>query len=117
MPGKCVRGMVVEINLDPTVGHEIRKCRPCVVIQNDIGNANSHLTVVAAIEGAEHRSKLYPVNVLVKKGEGGLTKDSVVLCEQIRTVDETRFGRALGKLTDATMEKVNEALKISLALQ
>src|SRR5258708_11477581 len=98
MPGKCVRGMVVVVNLDPTVGHEIRKLRPCVVIQNDIGNANSHLTIVAAIEGAEHFPRLYPVNVLVKKGDGGLVKDSVVLCEQIRTVDERRFGKSYGKL-------------------
>lgn len=116
MPGKCVRGMVVVVNLDPTVGHEIRKSRPCVVVQNDIGNANSHLTIVAAIEGAEHRSKLYPVNVRVNKGEGGLIKDSVVLCEQIRTVDESRFSQVLGKLSDKTMREVDQALRISLAL-
>jgi mRNA interferase MazF len=54
MPGKCVRGNVVLVNLDPTVGHEIQKTRPCVVIQNDIGNAHSPLVIVAAIEGAEN---------------------------------------------------------------
>jgi mRNA interferase MazF len=117
MPGKCVRGMVVEINFDATPGRDTPKSRPCVVIQNDVGNANSHLTIVAPIDWAEHRPKLYPVNVLVKKGEGGLTKDRVVLCEQIRTVDEIRLGKALGKLSDATMEKVNQALRMSLALQ
>ena len=116
MPGKCARGAVIKINLDPVVGHEIRKARPCVVIQNDVGNAHSHLTIVAAIEGAEHVPKLYPVNVLVRKGEGGLTKDSVVLCNQIRTVDESRFVEFFGKLSDPTMTAVDRALRISLAL-
>lgn len=116
MPGKCVRGMVIVVNLDPTVGHEIRKARPCVVIQNDIGNANSHLTIVAPIEGAENRTKLYPVNVRLSKGEGGLAKESVVLCEQIRTVDERRFAEVWGKLSEESMRKIDEALRVSLAL-
>ena len=116
MPGRCVRGMVIEINLDPTVGHEIRKSRPCLVIQNDVGNAHSPLTIVAAIEGAEHIRRPFPVNVLVKKGDGGLIKDSVILCNQIRTVDERRLGRVYGKLNEATLRKVDQALRISLAL-
>ena len=116
MPGKCVRGTVLEINLDPTIGHEIKKSRPCVVIQNDTGNRYSPLTIVAAIEGAEHVKKLYPVNVYVPKGDGGLLKDSVVLCNQIRTVDELRFGRVYGTLSGSTMAEVDRALRISLAL-
>jgi mRNA interferase MazF len=56
------------------------------------------------------------VCVLVKKGEGGLTKDSAVLCNQIRTVDESRIGKVLGTLSDSTMKAVDEALRISLAL-
>lgn len=117
MPGKCVRGMVVVVSLDPTAGQEIRKSRQFVVIQNDIGNANSHLTIVAAIEGAERGRKPYPLHVPISQGEGGLTKDSVVLCEQIRTVDETRFSQVLGKLSDKTMGEVDYALRISLALE
>lgn len=116
MPGKCVRGAVIEIILDPTVGHEIKKSRPCVVIQNDIGNANSHLTIVAAITDAEHVSKLYPVNVFVSKGEGGLIKDSVVLCNQIRILDEVRFGKVYGQLSQDRMGEVDQALRISLSL-
>jgi mRNA interferase MazF len=108
--------MVIKVDLNPTVGHEIRKARPCVVIQNDIGNANSHLTIVAPIEGAENRPKLYPVNVLVKSGEGGLAKDSVVLCEQVRTIDERRFLETWGKFNEETMRKIDESLRISLAL-
>jgi mRNA interferase MazF len=116
MPGKCVRGAVVEVNLDPVVGHETAKRRPCVVIQNDIGNAASHLTIVAVITGAENVRRLFPVNVAVSQGEGGLTKDSVVLCNQLRTVDELRLGRICGMLSHATMQKVDQALRISLAL-
>jgi mRNA interferase MazF len=59
---------------------------------------------------------MYPVNVLVPKGEAGLQKDSVVLCEQIRTVDESRFGKVHGQLRPATMKKIDAALRISLAL-
>lgn len=116
MPGKCHRGMVLEVALDPVVGHETGKTRPCVVIQNDIGNSASPVTIVAVITGAENVPRLYPVNVKVSKGQGGLTKDSVVLCNQIKTVDERRFGRTYGKLSDETMKKVDQALTISLAL-
>jgi len=116
MPGKCVRGNVVVINLDPTVGHEIRKTRPCVVIQNDVGNAYSPVVIVAAIEGAENVKKPYPVNVLISAGDGGLAKDSIVLCNQIRTVDETRIVRILGKLSSGSMAQVDEALKLSLSI-
>jgi mRNA interferase MazF len=63
-------------------------------VQNDIGNQYSPMTIVVPIEGAEHIRQLYPVNVAVPKGEGGLLKDSVALCNQIRCVDEARFGKA-----------------------
>jgi mRNA interferase MazF len=116
MPGKVSRGSVVEVNLDPTVGHEIRKVRPCVVIQNDIGNQNSPLIIVAALTGAEHIRKPPPIWVFVAKGDGGVVKDSYVLCHQIRTVDETRLGKIYGTLSKVTMDKVDRALRISLSL-
>ncbi len=116
MPGKCVRGTVLDLDLDPAVAHEIKKSRPCVVIQNDIGNKYSPITIVAAITNAENMLKLSPVNVFVPKGDGGLPKDSVVLCNQIHTVDEVRFGKVYGRLSDSTMQKVDAALRISLSL-
>jgi mRNA interferase MazF len=118
MPGKVTRGTVVDVNLDPTVGHEIKKRRRCVVVQNDIGNRYSPLTIVAPIWGAEHfkGAKPYPVMVFVKAGDGGATKDSYVLCNQIRTVDEQRLGVIHGKLSNQTMKAVDAALRISLAL-
>jgi mRNA interferase MazF len=117
MPGKVTRGTVVDVNLDPTVGHEIQKTRRCVVIQNDIGNRYSPLTIVAPIWGAEHlKGKPYPVMVFLKAGDGGTVKDSYVLCNQIRTVDEIRLGSVHGRLKHETMKQVDTALKISLAL-
>jgi len=71
---------------------------------------------VAIITGAENVPKRYPVDVAVPKGEGGLWKDSVVQCNLIRSVDERRFGRILGHLSAATMESIDNALRISLAL-
>jgi mRNA interferase MazF len=116
MPGTCSRGTVLEVNLDPIIGSEANKIRPCVVIQNDIGNRHSPITIVAAITGAENVSRSYPIDVPVSKGEGGLSKDSLVQCNQIRSVDEKRFVRTLGRLSAQTMEKVDRALRISLSL-
>jgi mRNA interferase MazF len=123
VPGKVTRGTVVVINLDPPppgqtpVGHEISKLRPCVVIQNDIGNKNSSVVIVAALGDAERFSRPLPVWVLVKKGEGGTDKACYVLCNQVHSVDEKRFVKILGKLDDKTMEDVDKALKISLGLK
>jgi len=108
--------MVLEVNLDPAIGSEPNKTRPCVVIQNDIGNRYSPVSIVAIITGAENVPKRYPVDVAIPRGEGGLTKDSVVQCNLLRSVDERRFVRPLGQLSTATMEKVDRALRISLSL-
>lgn len=116
MPGTCTRGMVLEVNLDPALGSEPSKIRPCVVIQNDIGNRYSPVSIVATITGAENVPKRYPVDIPIPKGEGGLSKDSVVQCNLIRVVDEVRFIRTLGHLSKATMDRVDRALRISLAL-
>ncbi len=116
MPGKCARGMVLEIELGPKVGDETTKARPCVVVQNDIGNKNSSLTIVAPITKAEGL-RLYPVVVFVAKGNGGLPMDSVVLCNHLHTVVEDRFGKVYGQLDAQTMSRIDAALKISLALE
>ena len=116
MPGRCVRGTVLDINLDRILGHEQSKARPCVVIQNDIGNKNASTTIVAVISGAENIKRPYPVNVPIPVGEGGLQKPSVVLCSQIRTVDEMRFGKIYGQLSASTMKQIDVARRISLQL-
>lgn len=116
MPGTCTRGMVLEVNLDPAIGSEPAKTRPCVVVQNDIGNRYSPVSIVAVITGAENVPRRYPVDVSVPKGEGGLSKDSVVQCNLIRSVDEKRFVRTLGHLSKPTMDKVDKALRVSLSV-
>jgi mRNA interferase MazF len=116
MMGKCFRGMVVEINLDPVVGHEQGRTRPCVVVQNDIGNRFSSTTIVAPLTDAANIKKPGAIHVLVTKGDGGTTKDSYVLCDQIRTVDQRRLRQVYGNLSEPTIERVAAALKVSLAL-
>ena len=66
--------------------------------------------------GAEHVARLYPIHVVIPKGEGGLTKESVVMCNQIRCVDEARIGKTRGHVSPVTMTKVDQALKVSLGL-
>lgn len=109
------RGEVYLVNLDPTVGAEIQKTRPAVVIQNDIANRHSSITIVAALTSKQDE-RLYPTEVLVSAPEGGTSTDSVVLLNQIRSVDKRRLRKRLGALRPATMKDVNRALALSVGL-
>jgi len=110
------RGDIIDIDFDPARGQEIRKTRPAVVVQNDIGNRYSPLVIVLPIRGAEHIKKPYPVIVFVEKGDGGLDKKSVVQCDQIKSLDKSRIVKKRGCFSGNIMEQVDIALKISLAL-
>ncbi len=115
---KCLiplRGEVYMVNFDPTVGSEIKKTRPAVILQNNIGNRPSPTTIVAAIS-AQFDTHLYPTEVFVEQGEGGLDKRCVVLLNQVRTVDKRRLTKKLGTLKPGTMLRVDRALEISLGL-
>ena len=109
------RGDVYLVQLDPTVGAEIRKTRPAVIIQNDVANRASSVTIVAAIS-SQFSEELYPTEVLVRAGEGGLRVASVVLTNQLRTVDRRRLVRRMGSLRPETLLHVDRALMISLGL-
>lgn len=109
------RGEVYVVDFDPVVGSEIAKTRPALVIQNDVGNRVSPITIVAAFS-SQVRQPLYPFEVLVRAPEGGLTLDSSVRLNQIRTVDKSRLRKRLGKVTPTTMGAVDTAIKISLGL-
>ncbi|MGA7159892.1 MAG: type II toxin-antitoxin system PemK/MazF family toxin [Bacteroidota bacterium] len=112
-----LRGDVYEVNLDPVVGKEIGKKRPAVVIQNNTGNEHSALTIIAPISSIKQGFKLYPVMVVMRKGEGGLKEDSFAHCGQIRSLDkELRLVNKLGHLTPSRMAELDVALKISLSL-
>ncbi|NJR22121.1 MAG: type II toxin-antitoxin system PemK/MazF family toxin [Richelia sp. CSU_2_1] len=109
------RGEIYLVSFDPTVGVEIQKTRPALVLQNDIANEHSQITIVAAIT-SQFDDTLYPTEVLVQPPEGGLTVNSVILLNQIRSIDKQRLVKRLGKLTDETMAQVNQSIQISLGL-
>jgi mRNA interferase MazF len=108
------RGEVYLVSFDPALGAEIQKMRPALILQNDIGNRHNPVTIVAAITPNVRRQG--PTGVLVSAPEGGLTVDSVVLLNQIRTVDKQRLVKRLGTLRTATTKQIDQALMISLAL-
>ena len=109
------RGELYLVNFEPTVGAEIRKTRPALVLQNDIANRHSPITIVAAVT-SKFDETLYPTEVLVTAPEGGLSVDSVVLLNQIRSIDRRRLVRRLGAIRGTTMERVERSLQISLGL-
>lgn len=109
------RGDVYLVSFDPTLGAEIRKTRPALVIQNDVANRRSPITIVAAIT-SQFDMPLYPTEVLIDVPEGGLAIQSVVLLNQIRSIDCQRLARRLGRLRTETMERIDRALTISLGL-
>ena len=110
------RGDIYLVNFDPTLGAEIRKTLPALILQNDIANKYSPVTIVAAIS-SKFDDPLYPTEVLISaKARTGLAVDSVVLLNQIRTVDKKRLAKQLGTLSSAKMEEVNQALRISVGL-
>ena len=109
------RGEVYLVTFDPTVGSEIQRTRPALIIQNDIANRHSPITIVAAIS-SQFEEPLYPTEVLITPPEGGLSTPSVVLLNQIRSIDRRRLVQRLGRVTVGTLERVNRAIQLSLGL-
>jgi len=110
------RGDVVLTDLEPVKGSEQGKTRPCLIIQNDLGNKVSPITIVAAI--TSKTEKEYPFTVFVPKGEGNLPLDSLILCNHLRSVSiKDRIIQKIGTLKPNTMKKVDGALKTSLAIE
>lgn len=109
------RGDIYYADLSPVIGSEQGGVRPVLVVQNDIGNRYSPTIIVTAITSQINKAKL-PTHVEIEASEYGLTKDSVILLEQIRTIDKKRLEEKIGHLDDEMMAKVNEALFISLGL-
>lgn len=107
------RGSIYVVDLDPTIGSEMAKKRPALVISNDTGNKFSSRVTIACIT-SKNVSKVFPIEVFLEKGEGGIQQNSKVALDQIRSVDKKRLFEHLGSVGSHTMEKVNQAIKISL---
>ena len=108
------RGDIFSVDFEPIRGAEQGKIRPALVIQNDIGNHYSPTIIVAAITTGNYSR--FDVNVLIKAPEAGLANDSIILLNQIRTIDRIRLGRHWGRVSPQTLAQVDEAIKISLGL-
>ncbi|MGI6150266.1 MAG: type II toxin-antitoxin system PemK/MazF family toxin [Limnochordia bacterium] len=109
------RGDIFYANLNPVIGSEQGGVRPVLILQNDIGNKYSPTTIVAAITSRIKKAKL-PTHVELEASKYHLEKDSVILLEQVRTIDKRRLKEQIAHLDDETMEKINQALLISLGL-
>ena len=107
------RGELYYADLSPVVGSEQGGVRPVLVVQNDVGNKYSPTVIAAAVTSQMSKAKL-PTHIALSAGEYGLPKDSVVLLEQIRTIDKRRLREKIGELPISVMHKVNDALMISL---
>ena len=109
------RGDIYYADLSPVIGSEQGGVRPVLIVQNDIGNKYSPTVIAAAITSQINKAKL-PTHIEISALEYGLLKDSVILLEQIRTIDKKRLREKIGHLDEDLMDKVNEALSISFGL-
>ena len=109
------RGDIYYADLSPVIGSEQGGVRPVLIVQNDIGNKYSPTVIAAAITSQINKAKL-PTHIEISAQEYGLQKDSVILLEQIRTIDKKRLREKIGHLDDELMDRVNEALSISFGL-
>ncbi len=109
------RGDIFYADLSPVKGSEQGGIRPILVVQNDVGNKYSPTVIAAAITSKINKAHL-PTHIEIDSNEFGLTKESVILLEQIRTIDKMRLKEKIGHLDDDKMRAVNEALNISFGL-
>ncbi len=109
------RGDIYFAELNPVQGSEQGGMRPVLVVQNDVGNNYSPTTIVLPITSRLQKPKL-PTHVALSRQESGLTRDSVVLAEQIRTIDKVRLQQKVACLDAITMNRINQAMEISMAI-
>ncbi len=109
------RGEIYYADLSPVVGSEQGGVRPVLIVQNDIGNKHSPTVIAAAITSQKEKNKL-PTHIELNASSCGLAKDSVVLLEQVRTLDKRRLKERMGELDHDAMNQVNTALSVSFGL-
>ena len=109
------RGDIFYADLSPVVGSEQGGMRPVLIVQNDTGNRHSPTVIAAAITSQTGKARL-PTHIELNAQSVGLSRDSVILLEQIRTIDKSRLRERMGKLDESTMTKVDNAIAVSFGL-
>lgn len=109
------RGDIFYADLSPVVGSEQGGVRPVLIVQNDVGNKFSPTVIAAAITSQRDKTNL-PTHIEIDAGDTGLMKDSVVLLEQVRTIDKHRLKEKMGSLDNGAMNQVNHAISVSFGL-
>ena len=109
------RGDIYYADLSPVVGSEQGGVRPVLIVQNDVGNRFSPTVIAAAITSQKGKAKL-PTHILLESSTTGLSKDSIVLLEQVRTIDKHRLKERMGRVDSGNMHRGDEALSISFGL-
>lgn len=109
------RGDIYYADLSPVVGSEQGGVRPVLIVQNDVGNKFSPTVIAAAITSQQSKANL-PTHIPLHANTSGLAKDSVVLLEQVRTIDKKRLKEKMGSIDDDSMSAINDAISISFGL-
>ena len=109
------RGDIYYADLSPVIGSEQGGLRPVLIVQNDVGNRYSPTVIAAAITSKMGKTKL-PTHIDIPGANAGLSKDSVILLEQVRTIDKQRLKEKMGHLDELTMNHVNNAIQVSFGL-
>ena len=115
MEGTVKRGDIFYADLSPVIGSEQGGTRPVLIVQNDTGNRHSPTVIAAAITSQTSKARL-PTHINIAGGSVGLSKDSIILLEQVRTIDKRRLREHMGRLDDAHMAMVDNALAVSFGL-
>lgn len=110
------RGEIYYADLSPVIGSEQGGIRPVLIVQNDIGNRYSPTVIAAAITSQRDKTNL-PTHIKVNADDCGLAKDSIVLLEQVRTIDKQRLKERMGTLDGGSMDMINQALSVSFGLE
>ncbi len=101
--------------LGPVIGSEQGGRRPVIIMQNDKGNLHAPTVIAVPLTGSSRKPPL-PTHALLPQGEGGLWRDSIALCEQVRTLEKTRLSRRIGAVSPEAMARIEQALRVSLSM-
>ena len=109
------RGDIYMAELGPVIGSEQGGRRPVIIMQNDKGNLHAPTVIAVPLTGSSRKPPL-PTHALLPQGEGGLWRDSIALCEQVRTLEKTRLSRRIGAVSPEAMARIEQALRVSLSM-